>query len=65
MTLQSFIRKVGDQQASELFGVSERTAASWRRGERFPRTEKAHEIVKASNNEISFSECYQVEEKAA
>lgn len=58
MTLSDYIKEVGDAEAGRLFGVGERTAASWRRGERRPRPEKAREIVVATGGKVSFSDCY-------
>jgi len=39
--LPVFIETVGDAEAARLFGVAERTAASWRRRERYPRAPQA------------------------
>lgn len=59
MTLSEFISEAGDDAAASLFNVSERTAASWRRGERSPRTEKAREIEQATDGRVTFSECFE------
>lgn len=48
MNLAEFIEQVGDPAAARLFGVEERTVASWRRGERTPRKETAKIIVDRS-----------------
>lgn len=48
MNLKDFISSVGDAKAARLFGVEERTAASWRRGERTPRPKHVERIVKKS-----------------
>lgn len=48
MKLSDYIKRVGDAKAARIFGVKERTAASWRRGERMPRKEHASVIVKKS-----------------
>ena len=46
--LKSFIERVGDPKAAKLIGVKERTVASWRRGERTPRTKHIKKIQKAA-----------------
>lgn len=48
MNLPEYIQAVGDAAAAEKFGVKPRTAASWRRRERFPRPEQAEMIVRTS-----------------
>lgn len=58
MTLSQYIREIGDGKAGEIFGVSERTAASWRRGERRPRPEAARRIVAASNGLLTLDVIY-------
>lgn len=63
MKLSQYISTVGDAAAAELFGVEERTAASWRRLERSPRPEKAREIASVTKNKVTFSDCF--EERAA
>jgi DNA-binding transcriptional regulator YdaS (Cro superfamily) len=65
MKLSQYISSVGDAAAAELFGVEERTAASWRKLTRSPRPEKAREIVKATKGKVSFSDCYEEREVAA
>ena len=58
MLLKDFIEEVGDTEAAELFGVKERTTASWRRGERMPRHKQAEVIVRATDGRVSYSECF-------
>jgi DNA-binding transcriptional regulator YdaS (Cro superfamily) len=58
MTLSRYITEIGDRAAGDLFGVSERTAASWRRGERCPRADKAHEIERITDGKVSFAGCF-------
>jgi transcriptional regulator with XRE-family HTH domain len=48
MRLDKYIKQAGDKAAAQLFGVAERTAASWRRGERIPSPEAARIIVSLS-----------------
>jgi hypothetical protein len=50
ISLVEFIEKAGDKQAADLFGVEERTAASWRRMERKPRDRQAQIIVTKTRN---------------
>lgn len=59
MKLSDYIKKVGDKKAAEKFGVQERTAASWRRGERIPKPRKAQEIVELLDGLVSLEGCYQ------
>lgn len=61
MNLRDYIKSVGDSRAAELFGVEERTAASWRRGERSPRPKTAATIVSVTQGEVSFAEVYQAD----
>ena len=49
-TLPEFILLTGDKESAELFGVEERTAASWRRKERFPRPFKAKQIIEITKD---------------
>lgn len=65
MKLSTYIENVGDAVAAELFGVEERTAASWRLHERSPRPAKAREIVTATKGKVSFADCYEEKEVAA
>lgn len=58
MDLPTFIEAIGDEEAARLFDVKERTAASWRRGERWPRPEKARHIETVTKGRVSFSEIY-------
>lgn len=57
-TLSQFIAEKGDAEAARLFGVKERTAASWRRMENYPRAAKAQEIVTILNGEIDMAGIY-------
>lgn len=59
MTLSDYISETGDDVAALRFCVSERTAASWRRGERFPRPDKAFEIERITAGAVSFAECFE------
>jgi DNA-binding transcriptional regulator YdaS (Cro superfamily) len=65
MRLNKYIEAIGDAAAAELFGVKERTAASWRRGERRPRPEQAAVIVEASRGKVSYAEIYAPDAEAA
>lgn len=53
MDLQTFIEAHGDERAAALFGVKERTTASWRRGERWPKPKSWRRIVEASERKVS------------
>lgn len=48
MDLIAYIKEVGDLAAAKRFGVTKRTAQSWRLRERTPRPEQAAVIVKKS-----------------
>lgn len=65
MLLKEFIEQTGDAVSAELFGVKERTTASWRRGERMPRHKQAELIVKATDGVVSYAECFGQTSKAA
>lgn len=55
MTLSEFIQQIGDEAAASLFEVEERTAASWRRRERWPRKHKAKFIVEATKGVVDLA----------
>lgn len=59
MKLSLYIQNIGDEAAATLFSVEERTAASWRRGERHPRPKKAREIVMLTGGDVSYADIYQ------
>lgn len=56
--LPEFIAQVGDEAASELFGVKVRTVQSWRRRERLPRPDQANAMVQASSGQLSLESIY-------
>lgn len=56
MRLPDYIKLIGDAKAASLWGVKERTVASWRRGERVPRREQAAKIVTSSP--VSYADIY-------
>lgn len=58
MTLVEFITQHGDERCAELFEVEVRTVASWRRGERSPRPDKALEIVAKAGGQVSMDGIY-------
>lgn len=58
MDLKGFIEQLGDAKAAKLFGVKQRTAAAWRRGERTPRPKQVQKIIKASGGELSYEAIY-------
>lgn len=60
MTLAEYIRKHGDASCAAFFNVKERTVASWRRGENFPRAGKAREIVDRTAGEVSMEGIYRM-----
>ena len=58
MDLKTYINQIGDEEAARLFGVSVRTAASWRRGERIPRPTRALVIEVATKRKVKIADCY-------
>lgn len=54
-TLSEFIVEIGDVAASRLFGVKLRTIQSWRRRERYPRPDQAHEIVRLAGGKVDYA----------
>jgi len=48
MDLRDYLTHLGDEKTAALFGVSRRTAKSWRLGYRRPRPHHAERIVQAS-----------------
>ena len=58
MTLSDFIKLKGDPYCAILFGASERTVASWRRGENFPRAKKAQQIVTLTDGLVTMAGIY-------
>lgn len=64
MTLREYILKFGVDHCAILFGVKPRTIDSWKRGERYPRPEKAHEIVSKTEGKVTIEGCYTYPEVA-
>ncbi len=58
MNLSEYISLIGDKAASELFGIEQRTAASYRLGQRQPRPEVARTIVAVTNGKVTWPEVY-------
>lgn len=56
MDLQTFIEARTDAEAATLFGVKERTTASWRRGERWPRPATWPLIIDKTGGKVSVSD---------
>lgn len=57
-TLPQYIAEIGDDKSAVLFRVKERTVASWRRRENFPRAKKAADIVALTNGEVTMEGIY-------
>jgi uncharacterized protein YjcR len=53
ITLQQFIEELGDDKAAEVLGVKVRTVASWRRGERWPRSRAISALIERSGGRLS------------
>jgi DNA-binding transcriptional regulator YdaS (Cro superfamily) len=58
MNLSTYIKTIGEQAASRLFGVSVYTVRSWRSGSRQPRPSKAREIVEATGGKLTLERIY-------
>jgi len=58
MNLPAYIETIGDKAASELFGIAERTAMSYRLGERKPRPEVAQRIIEKTNGRVDWAGIY-------
>jgi hypothetical protein len=62
-TLSEFIASLGDAVFADRYGTKERTAASWRRGERFPRPEQARTLIENSLGELTMDMIYRAPPK--
>lgn len=58
MNLSDYITLIGDKAASDLFGITERAATSYRLGSRSPRPAVARRIVAATSGKVSWAEVY-------
>lgn len=58
MNLSDYIKKVGTKRAAAQFGVAPKTVQSWRYGYRYPRPDKANEIVQLTGGEVSLAGIY-------
>ena len=58
MNLPDYITLIGDKAASDLFGISERAATSYRLGSRSPRPAVARRIVAATGGKVSWADVY-------
>lgn len=58
MDFKKYLTELGDDEASTRYKTKPRTVASWRRGERVPRPEKARLIVRIEQGKISLSDIY-------
>ena len=57
-SLPQYIASLGDVVFAQRYCVKERTAASWRRRERYPRPEQAHELIERSGGELTMDIIY-------
>lgn len=58
MLLRDYIIKHGVAHCAEKFGVKERTVNAYKRGERMPKHDIALCIVDATDNVVTYAECY-------
>ncbi|MET4696711.1 hypothetical protein [Endozoicomonas lisbonensis] len=58
MELAVYIQKYSDEAAAELFGVTKRTIAAWRRMERAPRPVQSMHIIKQTQGKVSWEGIY-------
>lgn len=62
MNLSEYIALIGDKAASDLFGITERAAVSYRLGHRSPRPEVASRIVAVTDGKLSWADVYSRQE---
>ena len=58
MDLPTYIKTIGEQAAANLFGVSIWAVRSWRQRARYPRPEKAREIVEKTGGKVTYEAIY-------
>ena len=58
MNLPEYIRTVGEDVAAAKFNASVWTIRSWRQQAKFPRTEKANEIVRLTDGVVTLAGIY-------
>lgn len=58
MNLTEYLKKHGTAASAQRFGVSTHTIKSWRWGNKYPRTDKANEIVAITGGEVSLAGIY-------
>lgn len=58
MNLKTYIEKIGDAEAAEQFGVSPRTAQSWRLGTRRPSTRAGARIIRETRGLLDWDGIY-------
>lgn len=58
MNLPDYLELIGDKAASELFGITERAALSYRTGKRKPRPEIAQRIVEKTGGKVDWKDIY-------
>lgn len=58
MNLPDYIKTIGEQAAANLFGVSVWAVRSWRQRARYPRAEKAREIVEKTGGKVTYEAIY-------
>ena len=62
MQLKAYIETVGDNRFADMIGCTERAAASWRRGEKYPNRDNIKKIVKVTNKQVTAAGCLGIEE---
>lgn len=65
MRLNEYLSSRGDDVVAGLVGVTVRTVASWRYGERIPRPHHARKLVETSDGCLTLADVYASSEQAA
>ena len=58
MKFQEYLADLGDARVATLYGVSKRTAESWRLGTRVPKPEKTRQIVDHAHGLLTWDDIY-------
>lgn len=58
MTFQEYLADLGDARVATIYGVSVRTAESWRLGRRVPKPEMARQLVSHAHGLLTWDDIY-------
>jgi len=65
MNISDYIEMTGDRVFCDLIGCKMRTAAAWRRQERFPSRNSIIKIVALTKGKVTHAGCLNLEESTA